>query len=433
LSIFSEEEEAEEETEEIMASIRENAVSKFLLSLLINQWFLIAIGFSCLLAYFFPNVASPGGYLRAEYTILYGAVALSFLISGMNISKEKFIKHLLNWRLHLLVQGTSFLIAPAVFYAIVEAIVAGDKREAIDPATLAGFILVGCLPTSIASNVVMTRSAGGDEAAALVEVVVANLLGPFITPVWAVTLLPKTPTFSPWRDSNSDLGSMYANVFKQLGLTVLLPFVLGQLLRWTYPAPTIHFFQKLHLAKLGSACILLLIWASFSSCFATNALPSLSTESILLTIFLNIALYCFLTLICFLISRPLYPIPYLLPKIPPTEAIAVCFCGPAKTTALGIPLLYAMWTNMDLFTKAKTSVPVLLFNVEQIFCAHFMVFLFRWWVRNLEGGGGCVGDEDEEVGERGASSSSSNGDTDNIASSGERPVRESDGTALEEK
>lgn len=63
----------------------------------------------------------------------------------------------------------------------------------------------------------------------------------------------------------------------------------------------------------------------------------------------------------------------------PEETIAVCFCGPAKSTALGIPLLYAMWQPVDLFIKAKTSVPVLLYTTEQICVAHFFVQMFRWW------------------------------------------------------
>lgn len=63
----------------------------------------------------------------------------------------------------------------------------------------------------------------------------------------------------------------------------------------------------------------------------------------------------------------------------PEETIAVCFCGAAKSTALGIPLLYAMWAPLDLLTKAKTSVPVLLYTTEQICVAHFFVQLFRRW------------------------------------------------------
>jgi sodium/bile acid cotransporter 7 len=38
-----------------------------------------------------------------------------------------------------------------------------------------------------------------------------------------------------------------------------------------------------------------------------------------------------------------------------------------------------MWAPVDLYTKAKTSVPVLLYTTEQICVAHFFVQLFRRW------------------------------------------------------
>lgn len=66
-------------------------------------------------------------------------------------------------------------------------------------------------------------------------------------------------------------------------------------------------------------------------------------------------------------------------SLPPEETIAVCFCSPAKSTALGLPLLYAMWAPVDFYTKAKTSVPVLLYTTEQICVAQFFVQLFRRW------------------------------------------------------
>ena len=99
----------------------------------------------------------------------------------------------------------------------------------------------------------------------------------------------------------------------------------------------------------------------------------------------NIALYIFLTGVCFISSRPprflasrTWSEPVFKP-LPPKETIAACFCGPAKSTALGIPLLYAMWAPVDLYIKAKTSVPVLLYTTEQICVAHFFVQIFRKW------------------------------------------------------
>ncbi|KAL4780166.1 putative sodium bile acid cotransporter [Aspergillus varians] len=359
---------------------------------LLHQWLIFGIGLACLLAYLFPNVAKHGGVIRSEYSILYGAVAIVFLISGLSIPQDKLVRQLFNWRLHLLVQITSFIFIPALVLAVVHCILAGDKDGRIDRAVLAGYIFTACIPTTIASNVVMTRSAGGDDAAALAEVLIANILGPFVTAGWTVTLLPRTEEFDVWRDQNGNLGTMYGDVFKQLGLAVLLPLAVGQVVRFLWPERTGSVIQKYKIAKIGTVCLLLMIWVTFSSCFATRALQDLSTESVIFVVLFNIALYVFLTAVCFSLSRPAQSLCdratfgrwQILKQMPPEETIAVCFCGPAKSTALGIPLLYAMWTPVNLFVKAKTSVPVLLYTTEQMFVAHFFVHAFRWWKRRLE-------------------------------------------------
>lgn len=62
----------------------------------------------------FVDVAAHGGSIRSEYSILYGAVALIFLISGLQLAPAKLKQNLMNWRLHVVVQGTSFLVFPTV-------------------------------------------------------------------------------------------------------------------------------------------------------------------------------------------------------------------------------------------------------------------------------------------------------------------------------
>ncbi|KAJ5178474.1 sodium bile acid cotransporter [Penicillium coprophilum] len=358
---------------------------KRIASLILHQWLLIGIGIVCALAYCFPNVAKHGGTIRSEYSIMYGVIAIIFLISGLSIPRQKLISHVLNWRLHVIVQVISFIFIPALVLAIVHIILAADPGGKIDRAVLAGYIFTACIPTTIASNVVMTRSAGGDDAAALVEVLLANILGPFVTAAWTIALMPKMAEFYPWRYGGGDLGSMYKEIFQQLGLSVLLPLFVGQLVKWTWPDRTALVLQKTKLPKLATVCLLLLIWATFSSCFATGALQTLSAQSIVFVVLFNIILYTTLTTVCFFCSRPPQifssrrwskPI---FKRMSPEETIAVCFCGPAKSTALGIPLLYAMWQPVDLLLKAKTSVPVLLYTTEQICVAHFFVQLFRWW------------------------------------------------------
>lgn len=48
------------------------------------------------------------------------------------------------------------------------------------------------------------------------------------------------------------------------------------------------------------------------------------------------------------------------------QTIAVCFCGAAKTTSLGIPLVTSMWTQADDLTRAFITIPVLLYTIEQV-------------------------------------------------------------------
>lgn len=61
--------------------------------------------------------------------------------------------------------------------------------------------------------------------------------------------------------------------------------------------------------------------------------------------------------------------------------IAVCFCGAAKTTSVGIPLAASMWSKQDNFIISSIQVPVLLYTVEQVFIAQFLTIFFKWWLQ----------------------------------------------------
>lgn len=83
-----------------------------------------------------------------------------------------------DWRLHLLTQVTSFFIFPALVFGIVSAVRRSDPNfEKFDQWALVGMVVMGCLPTTVSSNVVMTGQAGGDQSAATIEVMLGNLVG----------------------------------------------------------------------------------------------------------------------------------------------------------------------------------------------------------------------------------------------------------------
>jgi solute carrier family 10 (sodium/bile acid cotransporter), member 7 len=115
----------------------------------------------------------------------------------------------------------------------------------------------------------------------------------------------------------------------------------------------------------------------------------LPTSALLFNVFMNVALYIVFTLICFYFARPPTVIERAInshfsesklgsrlpkavqnaitvKKMTEGQTVAICFCGAAKTTSLGIPLVSAMWFQADSLTKAYVQIPVLLYTIEQV-------------------------------------------------------------------
>ncbi|KAI1330364.1 sodium bile acid symporter [Xylariaceae sp. FL0255] len=381
-------------------------VARTIVVFLLNNWLLFGFGLATLLAYLFPNVAARGGIIRSEYSVLYGVIGLIFLINGAQLGSDKLKKHVSNWRLHFVVQVINLTLIPIIQLILVRIIIAagGITSGNIEPSILVGMVVVSCIPTTVASNVVMTRNAGGDEAAAIIEVIIGNVLGAFISPFLIYAFLPTDPVFNSLQPAGPDtLGPMYIEVLKQLGLSVLLPLAVGQALRWSFPKQVVWTLDTFYLGKFTSILLIIVVWSTFSGAFETGALTTLPKSSVIFNVFINLAEYFLFTALCYYIAYPpLFfarvvncyiadsrigsKLPQQVRQVITVKrmsedlVVAACFCGAAKTTSLGIPLVAAMWSKLDNFTIASIQVPVLLYTVEQIFVAQFLTIFFKAWL-----------------------------------------------------
>jgi len=132
----------------------------------------------------------------------------------------------------------------------------------------------------------------------------------------------------------------------QLGYTVFIPLFVGEVIQYIWPKQTKLVRTKLRLGKVGSLCLLGVVWSTFSTSFYEGAFDILSGEAITFILMTNIFLYILLSIFLFVLARYVpYPRRITLedgqkvrvkgPLFDPKTTISLCFCGAAKGAALG--------------------------------------------------------------------------------------------------
>ena len=112
------------------------------------------------------------------------------------------------WRLNLFVHFFVYIYHPLLGAAVSNTLKA---TTGFSPQLLDGLQITLCLPTTISSAVVFTVSSNGNEAAAIVNCTIANVLGIALTPALIFVFLGNTGSVD------------IADVFLKLALRVVVP------------------------------------------------------------------------------------------------------------------------------------------------------------------------------------------------------------------
>ncbi|KAI8834431.1 SBF-like CPA transporter family-domain-containing protein [Chytriomyces cf. hyalinus JEL632] len=322
-------------------------VGKIIWEFVCKHWFLEGLAVGIAFAAVWPDLGKKGGYIRSEYSVSYGCVMLIFILSGMSLKSKVLLQSLANWKMHLVVQVISLGLTPAIGLGVGKLLQLSSGFDA----TLAKGIIIACsTPTTISSNVLMTKQAGGDEAGALTNAVIGNVLGVFISPSLIFAYV-------------GELGSAplnYATTFQNLAITVIGPLIFGQAIQLIFPNLMPWLQARMNLAILNSCLLLVLVWSVFCNTFSENIAEGMNAGSFV-AVFLS-----------FWISR----IPWF--AFSRQATVAIVMCAATKTVALGIPLINIIYKGSPLI--GIISAPLLVYHAEQLVVGSFLVSWFAKWI-----------------------------------------------------
>jgi sodium/bile acid cotransporter 7 len=219
--------------------------------------FIIGLFLMIFLAWLTPGVGM-GSYRPNLGMIIDGGIFLIFFLYGLKLNPERIRQGMSNWKMHLVIQGTTFLLFPLLvlpFYPLL-------KGTSLELFWIALFFLAA-LPSTVSSSVVMVSMAGGNIPGAIFNASISGMIGILVTPLWMGLFLNRTGEI---------LG--YGTILIQLLVQIILPVLLGLLLhRWLGQWVGRHLRP---LARFDQTIILLIVYESFSHSFLSGMFQSVS-------------------------------------------------------------------------------------------------------------------------------------------------------------
>ena len=299
--------------------------------------FLVAILCAVILALLAPGLGAGSGPLHIGFVTTLG-VGLVFFLHGAALSPAALKAGAANWRLHVFVHSSTFLLFPALGLALF-----WGSESWLAPETRLGLFYLCALPSTVSSSVAMTALGRGNVPGAIFDATLSGLIGMIITPV-LVGLVASSVT------GHLPLLPAILDVFAKL----LLPFLMGQLLRrWIGPFVA---RRKAWTTKADRAVIVLIVYGAFCESTASglwSRYAPLSLVGIALIVLALLGTVLFLTTFA---SRLL--------GFSREDEVAAVFCGSKKSLANGAPIALVLFGHNP--ALGMIMLPVMLYHQAQL-------------------------------------------------------------------
>lgn len=269
------------------------------------------------------------------------AIVLLFFLYGVRLSPQQAWHGMRQWRVHLLVLATTFVIFPLL----------GLAARALVPSVLStdlyyGLLFLCLVPSTMQSSVVFTSMARGHVSAAIVSASLSSILGLFLTPLLVVLLMD---TGAGFRVTGDAIG--------EIVLQLLLPFGLGQLMHtWLAPVVTRH-PTLTKMTDRGS--VLLVVYTAFSMGMVEGIWAKVDPWRLVSVAIVDAVLLATVLVATAVLGR--------LGRLDRGDAIVLLFCGSKKSLASG---LATAWVIFDAATVGLIMLPLMLFHqIQLVICS----------------------------------------------------------------
>lgn len=281
-----------------------------------------------------PVSGSSAGVLDVVTKV---AIFALFFGYGARLSAAESLEGLKNWKLHLAILATTFVIYPLISLPM----------ELLPEAWLStpirmGLIFLCLVPSTVQSSITFTSLAGGNIPAAMVSATASNVLGVLLTPLLVMVLIP-----------DAGGGSVGLSQLWDVVLQLLLPFFLGQLSRFFTASLMVKHRSRLRYLDQGVIC--LIVYGAFSDLRVSGVWRQLQLGDLIGVLVIVSALLALMFWLTWHLGSWM--------GLPRGDRIALLFCGTKKSLATGVPMASVLFSGPIV---SVLVIPLMLYHQAQL-------------------------------------------------------------------
>lgn len=267
------------------------------------------------------------------------SIVLLFFLHGAKLSRAAVVSGFGNLRLHAAVLATTFLLFPLLGLALRTALTGQMSAGVLD-----GLLFLCLLPSTVQSSIAFTAIARGNVAAAVCSASLSSVVGVFLTPALVALLMGRSASVS-------------SEAVERIALQLVLPFVVGHLLR-----PWLGAWVDKHrplVGRVDRSSILLIVFSAFSASVAEGLWQQVDLRDLI-----GVALVA--TVLLALVMGSTWKSGMAL-GLAREDRLVLLFAGSKKSLATGVPIASTLFPAAAL---GPVLLPVMLFHqLQLIVCA----------------------------------------------------------------